>query len=1647
MANSLGTLLVNVEANTTQLIQGFNRAETAVNKTTKQMTYAVKGLIGAFVGLNTLDIAKNFTKQLDLITSANNKLKLVTKTTEEYTNAQKRLFEVAQITSSGYTETVDLYSKLSESMIKMGKSQSDVFRTVETVNKAIALSGTTAEGASAAILQLGQAFGSGLLQGDELKSINENAQGLSKAIAEGMGVAVGELKQLGSEGKITSQILADALAKVSGSVDSNYSKMEKSISQSSVNISNAIQKIIGDFDKMTGASKNVASIFNDISKYLDSIGGDNLQSIADTAETIGKVALSAGALAVGVKAYNTAVQIATAYNAIFAGSYGAVNSAIVLATASQVAFNKAMKLSALGIAVTAIYGLSESFIEAKKRSDNLSLSVEELANNFDALELKDRLVDVNKELKKMDENIKGYNDTQKMMYQGGYDLAYKEKVQLEKSIALIDKKNEALKGGNSTTVTTKPKELNEDVKSLIAPIDVIYDKYAKLFQNLTESGKSTAENVAKIQKAMNDEIANLDKDAVQKRKDAERDKLKAVEDAENKRKDLTKEATELTISDVDKINAKYLEMYNVIKDTFNQEQMKAFNTSWQEAVEKANGTLDAQKAKQDLVNQALATATNEVDTINNKYMEMYEAIKDNPLFDEAKMTEFYKKWQDELDKTKEKLDFNTTIELDIIGDDKSVQRIEKSFQDLNKATKKYEDNRKAIAKGSAEEAKNEEMFRKDQMNGYINMAGALGSMFQQGSKEAATFQAAQLSLALVEGTRAILTAGTGDPYTAIPRMAAMAIMVKSLLGNIGVALGMNSTSTSGDSFSMATANTGSGTVLGDSKKASESITNALKTLEDFAEPQFEVLNSMNNYLESIANNIGGVSSLLVQNSATALGTNYTGGFNTGYKNNIGLNNTLGAVGAGAGSLAIAGATGGFGALGALSVAGPAGLALMGLDKLLLGGAITNVIGGAVNSVLGGLFGKKSVSRELKDSGITFADALLKNAKNDFEGSAYQTIATTVKTKSWFGSSSKTSLKTVFSGLNDEIENQFSLVLGGLYDTVLLSGQALDISSQSLYNSLDNFVVSIGKISLKDKTGTEIQEILTNIFSKIGDDLTKSVIPNLTGFQQVGEGLFDTLTRVATGIQEASFYSDRLGASITKYTDIVNKQGVVGFEALYQSIKKMEQGSDYSKNKNFMGIIDALSGTAEELYNSYLALDEIRITLSSITFYTDSLSKSMIAGAGSVSALSSGISDYTENFLTETEQSKIAVDGLKKSFSRLDVALPNSMQGFENLIKGLNLTTESGQKLYGSLIALSGSFAEIFKSSDSNKLDWARKSLTDIQLLEAQLTDILGNNQIAWIDATSEATLLKSVENARAKAELDGIVTDEEQTLTMQLWDLYEATKANNEATAESNKLKAEELAKTRASLEERLQDTIYANNDSMLTQLKRQRELADYTDATSISLLKQIYSQEDYNDKIAETKTILEKLLGTFTNLGDSVSDTIKTLAGANTDSMSATQQIKSFWEKRKEIDSLLALNGNLTESQQSRLSDLVGEVNSLATDIQGLDTSSSSITSELIGNLTSLESALNFKEEVLSVNIVGIASNVALIENIAGISATVPTLTNNTSNYVTNSDLSTDIKDILTTIKDNISNYPKRTMDLIDDVIRGNSRVKVQSN
>ena len=392
-----------------------------------------------------------------------------------------------------------------------------------------------------------------------------------------------------------------------------------------------------------------------------------------------------------------------------------------------------------------------------------------------------------------------------------------------------------------------------------------------------------------------------------------------------------------------------------------------------------------------------------------------------------------------------------------------------------------------------------------------------------------------------------------------------------------------------------------------------------------------------------------------------------------------------------------------------------------------------------------MFGKTSVSSAMTDSGIYFANQLLTDAIKNFNGAAYQTVLTIISTKSLFKKSSMAWYQDYFQALDNETTRQFSLVLGGLYDTVLQAGTALDKTAEQTAQSLSNFIVSIGKISLQGKTGQQIQETLTNVFGKLGDQIAATAFPLLIPFQKVGEGLFQTMTRVATGMEEARFYIERLGKSFNdlSYTDILNKQGDVGFEALYQSIKKTDEAL-YGVDNNLIKIIENLDSTAEELYTAYSVLDTLRSTLSFLGLAAEGISFASIRGAGSLENLSNGINDYIENFLSDEEKLSYKTMLLTKEFDRLGIALPNSKDDFKALINSLDLTTEEGQKLYGQLITLSGAFADV--SDEAEKL--TNITITLLSNLSQSIKNVVatlrGNNSSVTLGQFNQA-MLKAID--------------------------------------------------------------------------------------------------------------------------------------------------------------------------------------------------------------------------------------------------------------------------------------------------------------
>jgi tape measure domain-containing protein len=248
-----------------QTKKGFD----AVNKQVKStrgsflnLKNAILGVLGSVVVKQALDLANSFQQ-------VQNRLKLVTNSTNELLNVQEKLFVVAQKTRGAFAETVTLYQKLALNSKNLGLNQNQLLTITENVNKAIAISGADSIQASAGILQLSQAFASGRLQGDEFRSISENIPVILDILAQSTGIARGELKKMAGEGKLTSEVLAKALFEATSDLDSQFTKLAPTISQATTVMGNSLLNLVGKIFEATNASTFLSKALIEVSKQMD----------------------------------------------------------------------------------------------------------------------------------------------------------------------------------------------------------------------------------------------------------------------------------------------------------------------------------------------------------------------------------------------------------------------------------------------------------------------------------------------------------------------------------------------------------------------------------------------------------------------------------------------------------------------------------------------------------------------------------------------------------------------------------------------------------------------------------------------------------------------------------------------------------------------------------------------------------------------------------------------------------------------------------------------------------------------------------------------------------------------------------------------------------------------------------------------------------------------------------------------------------------------------------------------------------------------------------------------------------------------------------------------------------------------------------
>jgi len=199
------------------------------------------------------------------------RLKLATAGQREFTTAQAALFDIAQRIGVPIQETATLYGKLQQAVRMLGGEQKDALTITESISQALRLSGASATEAQSSLLQFGQALASGVLRGEEFNSVVENSPRLAQALADGLNVPIGRLRKLAEEGRLTADVVVNALMSQKDKLASEYAQLPQTVSQAFERLRNAFGQWINRVDESTGLTKKLAEALTFLANNLDTV--------------------------------------------------------------------------------------------------------------------------------------------------------------------------------------------------------------------------------------------------------------------------------------------------------------------------------------------------------------------------------------------------------------------------------------------------------------------------------------------------------------------------------------------------------------------------------------------------------------------------------------------------------------------------------------------------------------------------------------------------------------------------------------------------------------------------------------------------------------------------------------------------------------------------------------------------------------------------------------------------------------------------------------------------------------------------------------------------------------------------------------------------------------------------------------------------------------------------------------------------------------------------------------------------------------------------------------------------------------------------------------------------------------------------------
>lgn len=655
-------------------VEGADKLKSDLNSIgseAKKAEKSAQGLANSFTGLKVAIAAvassamlREFVRVADDMSLVNSRLKMATSSAAEYAKQQKALHAIARDTHADIKETINLYAKLAPALKNIGKSTEDTNNMVSSFTKALQLGGASAEEAAAAIKQFGQAMGSGALRGDEFNSIAEASPTLLRYMAEGLGVNVGKLRELGSEGKLTAEALSSAFEKVKNRIDSDFAQMPVTVGKAFTDLRTEINLIVGNINEVSGATQTISGAITSFANALK----ENKDTIIGVVSGIGTLIKHLGILGGSYLALKGSMAAYAAMTKTVAAttSAGVIQLTLmdrvlmkigVTVGSLKAAFIGFLPTLAIFAAVEAFFALKDSMDEAKpsadKLNDALNKTSEELQkltqNQRDAINL-DLKASLDANFRKIDEINRKLEEHNKF---GGIVKAYRleadEIVRLKaerdgyiaQNSKIIGQRKEiaSINSGIGTIETQQQKDaayinsLDKKVKDLhVTTLSDLKKDASKLKKEIDEILSKPSDNIRgqiaqeealeafrlKLEKT-NDQIANFNK--------------KAEDEAKRQADEAKRRAEELKRLDAQRLDDKirYYEQIGDIEKA-NSAKLIKYEKELSEAVKRGGITrLEAaaqlEAKRKELNEKGLKDETERIKKQDALYLDYYVALE------------------------------------------------------------------------------------------------------------------------------------------------------------------------------------------------------------------------------------------------------------------------------------------------------------------------------------------------------------------------------------------------------------------------------------------------------------------------------------------------------------------------------------------------------------------------------------------------------------------------------------------------------------------------------------------------------------------------------------------------------------------------------------------------------------------------------------------------------------------------------------------------------------------------------------------------------------------------------------------------------------------------------------------------------------